>query len=84
MGIIDRIMYKKDFDKTYVAIVDYKTGNPNISLDNAIYGIDSQLPIYLFLAKNSKLKNIEFIGFYLNKIIHNNSKYNEDILKNIN
>lgn len=81
MGIIDRIMYKKDFDKTYVAIVDYKTGNPNISLDNAIYGIDSQLPIYLFLAKNSKLKNIEFIGFYLNKIIHNNSKYNEDILK---
>lgn len=81
MGIIDRIMYKEDNDKTYVAIIDYKTGNPNISLDNVIYGIDSQLPIYLFLAKNSKLKNIEIIGFYLNKIIHNNSKYNEDILK---
>jgi len=81
MGIIDRIMYKEDSDKTYVAIIDYKTGNPSVSLDNVIYGIDSQLPIYLFLAKNSKLKNIEIIGFYLNKIIHNNSKYNEDILK---
>lgn len=81
MGIIDRIMYKEDNDKTYVAIIDYKTGNPSVSLDNVIYGIDSQLPIYLFLAKNSKLKNIEIIGFYLNKIIHNNSKYNEDILK---
>ena len=81
MGVIDRIMYKEASDKTYVAIVDYKTGNPNISLDNVIYGIDSQLPIYLFLAKNSKLKNIEIIGFYLNKIIHNNSKYKEDILK---
>ena len=81
MGVIDRIMYKKDLDKTYIAIIDYKTGNPNISLDNTIYGIDSQLPIYLYLAHNSKLNNIEIIGFYLNKIIHNKPKYNEDILK---
>ena len=81
MGIVDRIMYKEENDKTYVAIIDYKTGNTDINLDYSVYGLNMQLPIYLYLVKNSKIKNPEFIGFYLNKLIHNKPKYNEDILK---
>lgn len=81
MGIVDRIMYKEENGKTYVAIIDYKTGNPDINLDYSIYGLNMQLPIYLYLVKNSKLNNIEFIGFYLDKLIHSKSKYNEDVLK---
>ena len=78
MGIVDKIKYKEDNDKTIVAIIDYKTGNPSINIDNTIYGIDMQLPIYLYLVKNSKLKNIEFVGFYLEKIVHNKLPYNKD------
>lgn len=77
MGIIDKLMYKEEKDKTYVAIIDYKTGNPNLNLNNIIYGIDMQLPIYLYLARNTnKLKNIEIVGFYLQKIL--NKKINID------
>jgi len=71
MGVVDKIKYKKENEQVYVAIIDYKTGNPKISLDNIDYGIGMQLPIYLYLVKNSKLKNIKFIGFYLQKIVHN-------------
>lgn len=72
MGIVDKIMYKEYPDKTIVAIIDYKTGNPNTNLTNVIYGLDMQLPIYLYLAKNTnKLKNVEIAGFYLQKILNN-------------
>ena len=72
MGIIDKLMYKEQDDKTYVAIIDYKTGNPNLNLNNMIYGLDMQLPIYLYLSKHTKkLKNVEIIGFYLQKILNN-------------
>jgi len=72
MGIVDKIMYKEYSDKTVVAIIDYKTGNPNTNLNNVIYGLDMQLPIYLYLAKNTnKLKNVEIAGFYLQKILNN-------------
>lgn len=72
MGIVDKIMYKEYPDKTIVAIIDYKTGNPNTNLNNVIYGLDMQLPIYLYLAKNTnKLKNVEIAGFYLQKILNN-------------
>lgn len=81
LGVVDRIMYKEENNKTYIAIIDYKTGNPDINLDYSIYGLNMQLPIYLYLIKNSKIKNPEFIGFYLDKLIHNKPKYNEDILK---
>jgi len=72
MGIVDKITYKEYPDKTIVAIIDYKTGNPNTNLTNVIYGLDMQLPIYLYLAKNTnKLKNVEIAGFYLQKILNN-------------
>jgi len=72
MGIVDKIMYKEYDNNTIVAIIDYKTGNPNTNLNNVIYGLDMQLPIYLYLAKNTnKLKNVEIAGFYLQKILNN-------------
>ena len=72
MGIVDKIMYKEYDGNTIVAIIDYKTGNPNTNLNNVVYGLDMQLPIYLYLAKNTnKLKNVEIAGFYLQKILNN-------------
>lgn len=71
-GVIDKIKYKKENDQTIIAIIDYKTGNPNLSLTSIPYGIDMQLPIYVYLAKNSrKLKNVKIAGFYLQKILNN-------------
>lgn len=84
MGIIDKLVYKKYNDKTIVAIIDYKTGNPNTNLNNVIYGLDMQLPIYLYLAKNTnKLTNVEVAGFYLQKILNNeiNKDYKNSYLK---
>lgn len=73
MGIIDKLKYKKVNDKYIVAIIDYKTGNPNLNLNNVKYGIEMQLPIYIFLTHNhSKFEgNIEVAGFYLQKILNN-------------
>ena len=53
--------------------IDYKTGNPNLNLNDTIYGLDLQLPIYLFLAKN-KFSEARIIGFYLQKILNNEIK----------
>lgn len=70
-GKIDKIKYIEKDDETIVAIIDYKTGNPELDLNNVIYGLDMQLPIYIYLAKNSKLKNVKVAGFYLQKILNN-------------
>ena len=53
-GIIDKIMYEKFNGETIVCIVDYKTGNPNLNLKNVQYGLDMQLPVYIYLFKNFK------------------------------
>lgn len=79
-GIIDKILYKEDDDKTYVAIIDYKTGFINTDLKYLPYGLSLQLPIYLYLVKKSNLfKNPQFAGFYLQHVINTSS-----INKNIN
>ena len=71
-GIIDKIKYKKDNENTIVAIIDYKTGNPNLDLSTIKYGIGMQLPVYLYLAKNTnKLTNVKVAGFYLQKVLNN-------------
>ena len=69
-GFIDKIMYD-EFDTYSIAvIVDYKTGNPYIKINNVAYGLDMQLPIYMFLIKNSNiLKNVRIGGLYLQKIL---------------
>lgn len=67
MGIIDKIKYDDTINT--VAIIDYKTGAQSINMGNVVYGLDMQLPIYIYLLKNSKFKNYKVAGFYLQKII---------------
>ncbi len=72
MGVIDKIKYKTDQDKTIIAIIDYKTGTPSLDLTTIPYGMGMQLPVYIYLAKKcKKLSNIEIGGFYLQHILNN-------------
>ena len=75
MGIIDKLMYKEGYE-TILAVVDYKTGNTSIDLNKTFYGLNMQLPIYLYLAKNSGFKNVKIAGFYLQNIINKNNDLN--------
>lgn len=71
-GIIDKIKYLETENNTILAIIDYKTGTPNLDLTTIEYGIGMQLPIYLYLIKNSNhFKNPKIAGFYLQKILNN-------------
>ncbi len=68
-GFVDKIMYKEKDNKTYISVVDYKTGTPKLDMTNAKYGIDMQLPIYAYLIKKGNLfLNPEIIGFYFQQI----------------
>lgn len=70
-GIIDKVLYEEKGNNTIVCIIDYKTGNPDININNAIYGLGLQLPVYLYLSKNmEKINNVEIAGFYLQKILN--------------
>lgn len=69
MGVIDKVLYKEEDSVTYLAIIDYKTGSTDIKLDNIDYGIGLQLPIYLYLSSNMKIKNTKVVGFYLQKLL---------------
>lgn len=69
-GFIDKILYNEFNGKTVVAIIDYKTGNPNLNINNSIYGLEMQLPIYIYLIKN-EIKDVKIGGFYLQKILNN-------------
>ena len=70
MGIIDKLLYKEENSNTYLVIIDYKTGTLHTNLNNVIYGINMQLPVYLYISKE-KFKNAKVIGFYLQKILNN-------------
>ncbi len=73
VGFIDKILYKEFNNRTVVALVDYKSGKEDIDLTYKDYGFNLQLPIYLYLIKNSELfNNIEFAGFYLQYILDKN------------
>lgn len=53
-GVIDRVDFYKDQDKTYIKVIDYKTRNKTFSLSDAYNGLDIQLIIYLKAAMKSK------------------------------
>lgn len=74
-GIIDKVLYKEEEDRTIVSLIDYKTGSDSISLDYLKYGLNMQLPIYLYLASFLPLHNISYAGFYLQKINENNEGF---------
>ena len=52
IGKVDRIDIMKENDKSYVKIIDYKTGKKQLSLSDMYYGLQMQLVIYLEAAKN--------------------------------
>ncbi|MGL4949533.1 MAG: PD-(D/E)XK nuclease family protein [Anaeroplasmataceae bacterium] len=67
-GFIDKVIYSTESDG-YVAIIDYKTGKDIVSLDNLEHGFNMQLPVYLYLIKNSTtFNNPTILGFYLQKV----------------
>ena len=71
MGVIDKIMYVKKIEGTYLSIVDYKTGNLPDNLNGTIYGIGMQLPVYLHLLLHSdKFRNPIVVGIYLQRLIN--------------
>src|SRR5690554_1366036 len=78
-GVIDKVYYKTIGDETYLALVDYKTGRVDLGLENIIYGLNLQLPLYLYLAGNlDKFKNAKVYGFYLQPILVNEFKIDKD------
>ncbi len=83
-GFVDKLLYKDVLGKKVVAIIDYKTGNCDIDLSLSKYGINLQLPVYLYLVKNGLDKNVIFAGFYLQKILNDVPLIDkdEDILVN--
>lgn len=62
-GIIDKIMTYED----KVAIIDYKTYDPNIDLSLTPYGLGMQLPIYIYLIKAAYPK-AKIAGIYLQNV----------------
>ncbi len=77
-GFVDKILYDEFDGDTICAIIDYKTGNPHLNIDNNIYGLEMQLPVYAYLIKNSNIiKNVKIGGFYLQKILNNETDINK-------
>lgn len=75
-GKIDKIMYKEELDGTYFSVIDYKTGNVHTNLFDMKYGLNMQLPIYLYLLSNSKLFSSPiFTGMYFQKVLYKNLKW---------
>ena len=68
--IIDKLLYEEYNGKTLLVIVDYKTGDPELNLNNSIYGLNLQWPVYLYLSKNNNIVNSNVVGFYLQKILN--------------
>ncbi len=55
VGRVDRVdVYESEDEKSYLRVVDYKTGAKDFSLSDVYYGLDSQMLVYLFtLCENS-------------------------------
>ena len=74
-GFVDKILSKEVDGNTLVAVIDYKTGRPELNLFNIIYGLDMQLITYIYLIYKRKLfSNIKFVGVYLQKILDSEVK----------
>ncbi len=63
-GFIDKVMKYQD----NLVLVDYKTGTPDIDLRLANYGLNLQLPTYIYLIKKI-YPNSNIVGIYLQHIL---------------
>ena len=73
IGIIDKIMHYND----NIVLIDYKTGTPDIDLRLAKYGLNLQLPTYLYLIKKIYPKS-NIVGIYLQHIFKPNFNKESD------
>lgn len=74
-GIVDKIMYLEEGGHTYLAIIDYKTGQLPTNLNHVIYGIGMQLPVYLYLVNHSKkFSSPKVVGIFLQRMINKEIK----------
>jgi len=75
-GTIDKIMYYSNVEDTYYAVIDYKSGSYDTNLKKIQFGLNMQLPIYLYLIEKSRLfPNAIFTGFYYQKLMLSKSVY---------
>lgn len=56
-------------EKTYAIVIDYKSGNTEVDLNNVVHGLDLQLPIYFYLLNNSGGEEFHFAGMYLQRVL---------------
>lgn len=73
-GFIDKMLFYKDNGNEYIAIIDYKTNDTDIKLDLLKYGINIQLPIYLYLVSKN-YNDACIVGFYLQRVLPSINKY---------
>lgn len=78
-GIIDKMFLKEEEDTIYVALIDYKTGDINANINNICYGLNLQLPVYIYLAKKAFSKDVCVTGFYYQTILQNEFKTKNDL-----
>lgn len=77
-GFVDKVIYDEINDQTLVSVIDYKTGNVSGNINNLIYGLDMQLPSYLYLLKYSNVfSSVRYMGFYLQRLLHNEIVYDD-------
>ena len=78
-GFIDKALYKKEDGKVYMIIIDYKTGETKLDLNNNYYGLNLQLPVYLYLSDHiNNIDNVEVLGFYIQRILNKVITYEKD------
>ena len=77
IGFVDKIKIYEENDIKYISIIDYKTGSIKASLDNINYGLNLQLPVYIYLIKKTDNKSV-ITGFYLQKLLQNISIDSDD------
>lgn len=81
-GFIDNIKYDKV--NQLMVLIDYKTGNTDVSLDNINHGFNLQLPSYMYLVGES-MPEYKVVGAYLDSILQNPKvdEKEEDSLKKL-
>ncbi len=77
-GIIDKLNYYETENQTKAIIIDYKTGQISTDLNNINYGLNMQLPVYVYLTKKALGQNYQVTGFYLQKVLTDQTLDSDD------